>query len=78
VGVPINIPKLGVAVTEATLAEWLVSDGAEVAVGDLLYLLETEKVESEIEAPVAGIIRILAQAGDVYPVGTQIGEIEEG
>jgi pyruvate/2-oxoglutarate dehydrogenase complex dihydrolipoamide acyltransferase (E2) component len=74
--VPINIPQLGVSMTEGTLVEWLVADGAAVNVGDILYRVETDKVENEIEAPVAGIIRITGVEGETYEVGTQIGSIE--
>ena len=37
--VPINIPKLGVSMTEGTLIEWLVADGAAVSEGDPIYLI---------------------------------------
>jgi pyruvate/2-oxoglutarate dehydrogenase complex dihydrolipoamide acyltransferase (E2) component len=74
--VPINIPQLGVSMTEGTLVEWMVADGAAVNVGDILYRVETDKVENEIEAPVAGIIRITGVEGETYEVGTQIGSIE--
>ncbi|MGH9037376.1 MAG: biotin/lipoyl-containing protein [Acidimicrobiia bacterium] len=74
--VPISIPKLGVAMTEGSVVEWLVADGAAVTAGEPLYLLETDKVENEIEAPTSGILRVMAAAGAVYPVGTKIAEIE--
>ncbi len=74
--VPISIPKLGVSMTEGTLVEWLVADGDTVAVGDILYRVETDKVENEIEAPSAGVIRITGEEGETYEVGTQIGLIE--
>jgi biotin carboxyl carrier protein len=73
---PINIPKLGVSMTEGTLVEWLVSDGQQVQPGDVLYRIETDKVENEIEAPVAGTIRLLGVEGETYEVGTQIGAID--
>ena len=73
---PINIPKLGVAMTEGTLVSWSVADGAEVSAGDLLYILETDKVENEISSPAAGIVRLTGEEGEIYPVGTQIGVIE--
>lgn len=73
---PINIPKLGVSMTEGTLVEWLVTDGAAVVAGDALYRLETDKVENEIEAPVAGVVRLSGEEGATYSVGTQIGSIE--
>lgn len=73
---PINIPKLGVSMTEGTLVEWMVADGQTVAAGDVLYRIETDKVENDIEAPVAGVIRITGVEGDTYDVGVQIGLIE--
>ena len=74
--VPINIPKLGVSMTEGTLIEWLVADGAVVAEGEPIYLIETDKVENDVESPVAGIVRITGVEGETYDVGDPIGEIE--
>ena len=51
------IPKLGMTMEEGTVAQWLVPDGAEVNMGDVLYRLETEKIEMEIEAEGAGTVR---------------------
>ena len=73
---PINIPKLGVSMTEGTLVEWLVSDGQSVQAGDVIYRIETDKVENEIEASVAGTVRLSGVEGETYEVGTQIGSIE--
>ena len=39
---PISIPKLGVSMSEGTLVEWLVADGATVAAGDPLYRIHGE------------------------------------
>ncbi len=74
--IEIRIPKLGMEMTEATLAAWLVDDGATVAEDQPIYLLETDKVETEIPAPVPGVLRHLAAAGDIYPVGQLIGELD--
>ena len=74
----ILLPKLGFSVNEANLVEWMVADGASVAKGDPLYALESEKSVQEIEAPVTGVLKILKLAGEVYEVGTVIGEIAEG
>jgi pyruvate/2-oxoglutarate dehydrogenase complex dihydrolipoamide acyltransferase (E2) component len=73
---PISIPKLGVSMTEGTLVEWLVADGDTVSAGDLLYRVETDKVENEIEAPVSGVVHITGEEGETYDVGTQIGSID--
>ena len=72
---PLTIPKLQMSTTEGTLAEWLVDDGAEVAEGDPIYLLETDKSAQEIEAPASGKLTQKVAAGETYPVGTEIGEI---
>ena len=75
-GVPINIPKLGVSMSEGTLVEWLVADGDSVRAGDVIYRIETDKVENDVESPVAGVVRITGVEGETYDVGDPIGEIE--
>lgn len=72
----ILLPKLGFSMTEAQVAEWLVEDGASVAEGDPLYLLEADKSTNEVEAPASGTLRILAETGETYEVGTVLGRIE--
>ncbi|MDV8071043.1 lipoyl domain-containing protein [Rhodococcus sp. IEGM 1366] len=71
----LSIPQMGVSVTEGELTEWLVEDGASVDIGDPLYNLATDKTESEIEAPAAGVLRIIAAAGQTYEVGSIVAEI---
>jgi pyruvate/2-oxoglutarate dehydrogenase complex dihydrolipoamide acyltransferase (E2) component len=72
---PLTIPRLEMAMTEGVLAEWLVTDGAQVNEGDPIYSLETGKAVQEITAPVSGRLVQRAQAGETYAVGTDIGEI---
>ena len=74
--VPINIPKLGVSMTEGTLVEWLVADGDQVSEGQALYVIETDKVENEVEATASGTVRLSGEEGETYQVGQSIGEIE--
>jgi pyruvate/2-oxoglutarate dehydrogenase complex dihydrolipoamide acyltransferase (E2) component len=73
--IEIRIPKLGMEMTEATLAHWLVDDGAEVVQDQPVYVLETDKVESEITAPRNGVLRRIGEEGRTYPVGGVIGEL---
>ena len=73
---PLQIPRLEMAMTEGGLAEWLVADGAQVNEGDPIYVLETSKASQEVNAPASGVLRHKAAAGEIYPVGTDIGEIE--
>jgi pyruvate/2-oxoglutarate dehydrogenase complex dihydrolipoamide acyltransferase (E2) component len=73
--IPLQIPKLEMAMVEGGLAQWLVEDGAQVAEGDPIYVLETEKASQEIAAPASGKLVQSAAAGQIYPVGHDIGEI---
>jgi pyruvate/2-oxoglutarate dehydrogenase complex dihydrolipoamide acyltransferase (E2) component len=72
----ILLPQLGFSITEGTIAEWLVADGAQVAQGAPLYSVESDKSVQEIEAPASGRLRILHQPGTALPVGTVLGLIE--
>lgn len=69
------LPKLGFSMNEGTLAEWLIADGSAVQEGQPLYTLEAEKATQEIEAPVSGTLKIIAQTGETYEVGTVLAEI---
>lgn len=71
----LTIPKLEMSMSEGTLAEWKVDDGADVKEGDVIYILETNKTSRDIEAPVSGKLVRKADAGETYDVGTEIGEI---
>ena len=73
---PLQIPRLEMAMTEGGLAQWLVENGAQVNEGDPIYVLETSKASQEVNAPASGVLRHKAAAGEIYPVGTDIGEIE--
>jgi len=72
----IRIPKIGMSATEMTLSEWMFEDGEQVQVGDVIYTIETDKTTTEVEAQVAGVIRVLAPQGEAYPVGTLVATIE--
>ena len=71
----VMLPKLGFSMNEGTLAEWLADDGATVNEGQVLYALESDKSIQEVESPATGTLRIVAQVGEVYPVGTLLAEI---
>ena len=70
------LPKLGFSMNEGELKEWLVGDGAQAVSGAPLFVLESEKSSTEIEAPASGTLRIRKQAGEVYEVGTVLAVIE--
>ncbi|MGQ2929718.1 MAG: biotin/lipoyl-containing protein [Sphingopyxis sp.] len=72
----ICIPGLGAGMSEGTLVEWHVDDGADIAEGAILYTLESEKTAQDVEAPVSGKVRRIGVVGEVYPVGEVVAIIE--
>lgn len=73
--VEIVIPKLGMTMEEGTLTDWLVPDGTNVEAGTLIFHLETEKIQIEVEAEAAGIVRHVVAAGSTLPPGAIVGYI---
>jgi pyruvate dehydrogenase E2 component (dihydrolipoamide acetyltransferase) len=76
------MPKMGDAMEEGTLLKWLKSEGDDVAEGDAIAEIETDKVTLELEAEDSGTLaQLLASEGDEVPVGGAIafiaGEGEE-
>jgi pyruvate dehydrogenase E2 component (dihydrolipoamide acetyltransferase) len=71
--VAIVMPKLGLTMSEGLIAEWLVAPGDEVDTGQILFVVETDKISNEIEAPAPGrIVSLLAEAGAVVDVGAPV------
>ena len=75
--VKVKMPKLGLTMTEGTIVEWRKSVGNHVSAGEILFVVETEKVEVEAEAPATGtLVEIPGEVKGVYPVGEVIAVIE--
>jgi pyruvate/2-oxoglutarate dehydrogenase complex dihydrolipoamide acyltransferase (E2) component len=72
----IKLPKLGFAVNDGVIAEWLLADGMQVVEGQPLYSLENDKAVTEMEAPASGRLKILVSPGTRCEVGTVLGIIE--
>lgn len=72
---PVLLPKIGFSMSEGTLGEWLVADGATVTQGQPIYALETEKATEEVESPASGVLKIIGQPGTLYQVGDLVAEI---
>jgi len=67
------MPKWGIEMTEGVVAEWMVAEGVPFKKGDLLALIETDKITNEIEAEADGMFpRLIAQQGSTYAVGELI------
>ena len=70
----ITMPQLGETVTEGTIVRWHKAVGDEVVEDDILFEVSTDKVDSEVPSPVAGIMReILVEEGETVAVGTALG-----
>ena len=75
------LPQLGEAITEGTITQWFKRVGDHVALDEPLYEVSTDKVDSEVPSPVAGVlVEIVANEGVVVQVGDLLArfEIDEG
>jgi 2-oxoglutarate dehydrogenase E2 component (dihydrolipoamide succinyltransferase) len=72
----IKVPSVGESVTEATLAQWYKKDGDQVRKGELLFVLETDKVTLEVEAEADGILKVAKSEGETIPIGAVVGTID--
>ena len=72
----VTMPQLGETVTEGTITRWFKQVGEEVAMDEILFEISTDKVDSEVPSPVAGVLsEILAQEGDLVEVGQVLARI---
>lgn len=75
---PVNItmPKLGQTMTEGLIVEWRKKEGDPVKKGEILFVLETDKVTYEVEAPEDGTLgRILVKEQQTVPVGAVVATL---
>jgi pyruvate/2-oxoglutarate dehydrogenase complex dihydrolipoamide acyltransferase (E2) component len=74
--IDILLPKMGESVAEATITKWLKNEGDRVEADEPIVEIATDKVDSEVPAPEAGIlIKRLVNEGDVVKVGQAIAQI---
>ncbi len=75
----VSMPALGESVTEGTVTRWLKSVGDEVEVDEPLLEVSTDKVDTEIPSPVAGVLQeILAEEDETVEVGADLAVIGDG
>lgn len=69
----IEIPKLGLTMTDCTFGEWAKQTGDKVSKGDVLYTIETDKIATEVEADADGFLQCLVEKDAVLLVGSLVG-----
>src|SRR3984885_5047268 len=78
----VQMPALGESVTEGTVTRWLKQEGDTVEVDEPLLEVSTDKVDTEIPSPVAGVLtKIVAREDDTVEIGGElavIGDASEG
>jgi pyruvate dehydrogenase E2 component (dihydrolipoamide acetyltransferase) len=71
-----TMPKWGIEMTEGTISEWSISEGDAVTQGQTLALIESDKIVNEVQAEFdTRFVRLLATAGESYPVGTLLAVV---
>ena len=70
------VPQLSISMEEAKVSRWLVEDGEPVTAGQIVVEVETDKATVEIEAPEAGVLRIVAAEGSVVAVDGVLARLE--
>lgn len=69
----VQMPKWGLSMEEGTIVEWMVGPGDDVAQGEVLATVESEKTQMELPAPVGGVFaRALVEEGDTVDVGVDV------
>ncbi|APU17028.1 MULTISPECIES: 2-oxoglutarate dehydrogenase, E2 component, dihydrolipoamide succinyltransferase [Actinoalloteichus] len=75
----VQMPALGESVTEGTVTRWLKQEGDRVEVDEPLLEVSTDKVDTEIPSPAAGILqRIVAPEDETVDVGAELAVIDDG
>ncbi|MFM8273900.1 MAG: 2-oxoglutarate dehydrogenase complex dihydrolipoyllysine-residue succinyltransferase [Gemmata sp.] len=72
----VTVPKAGESITEATLNRWFVPDGAFITADAPLFEMGTDKASQEVVAPVAGVVKHLANEGDTVAIGAAVARID--
>ena len=72
----LGMPRLGMTMTEGTIIEWLKDVGDEIAVGEVLVTIATDKADLPVESPWDGVVvEHLAEPGETVPVLHPIARI---
>src|SRR5689334_24139635 len=77
--VSVTMPRLGESVTEGTVTRWLKKEGERVEVDEPLLEVSTDKIDTEIPSPAAGVVqKIVVQEDETVEVGVELAVIGDG
>jgi pyruvate dehydrogenase E2 component (dihydrolipoyllysine-residue acetyltransferase) len=77
--IDVVMPQMGESIVEGTLTKWLKKAGEHVERDEPLFEISTDKVDTEIPAPAAGVLKeVLVEEGKTVAISTVVGRIEEG
>ncbi|MDC0772074.1 biotin/lipoyl-containing protein, partial [Streptomyces sp. HD] len=77
--VSVTLPALGESVTEGTVTRWLKAEGERVEADEPLLEVSTDKVDTEIPSPAAGVLASIKVAEDeTVEVGAELAVIDDG
>ena len=74
--IAVIVPTVGESITSGVISAWHKKDGDTVAVGDLLFTLDTDKVSSEVTALEAGVLKTKVAEGAEVQIGQTVAEID--
>src|SRR5712691_10125546 len=73
------MPQMGESIVEGTLTKWLKKAGDHVERDEPLFEISTDKVDTEIPSPVAGVLAdVLVEEGKTVGINTIVGRIQDG
>jgi 2-oxoglutarate dehydrogenase E2 component (dihydrolipoamide succinyltransferase) len=76
-GTVVPMPHMGVSVEEGTVIDWRKQVGEEVAAGEVICEISTDKVDAEVESPASGTLtKIVAEVGETVAVGAPLAELD--
>ncbi len=74
--IEIKVPNVGESIVEATIEEWFKQSGDLVQQNEVLFTLETDKANVEVQAEKSGVLEITKEAGSTVPIGSTVAFLD--
>ena len=73
----LRVPAVGESVSEGVLGRWLIAEGDVVAIDQPIFELETDKISTEVPAPIGGAVTFQVAEGDTVTIDQVVAMIDE-